>query len=285
MKAFILFLLVLVVSCTTQKSDVSYPEIYNLGSRIDYDMAGDGDTTLLFVHGWCINKSYWESQMKYFQDKYTVVALDLPGHGESDKNRTDWTVQNYSKDVMFMIRALSLKNVVLIGHSMGGNIILEPAITMPDVVIGFVGVDNFKDLAVEYTDDQRMEMDAFMNHIRLDYEGTINGFASNMLFAATTSKSIQKRVLKDILGTSPDISVGILESLDVAHAMEGAQMRVMKLKVHLINSDGLPTDETQLEKYCARSYEVHSMGMSGHYPMVENPDRFNEILEKILNTL
>jgi pimeloyl-ACP methyl ester carboxylesterase len=36
---------------------------------------------LLFVHGWCINKSYWESQMKYFRDKYTVVAMDLPGHG------------------------------------------------------------------------------------------------------------------------------------------------------------------------------------------------------------
>jgi sigma-B regulation protein RsbQ len=71
---------------------------------------------------------------------------------QSDKNRTDWSVQNFSKDVMFLSQTLlSLKNVVLIGHSMGGNIILEPSITMPDLVIGFVGVDNFKDLAVEYT--------------------------------------------------------------------------------------------------------------------------------------
>jgi sigma-B regulation protein RsbQ len=285
MKPFLLFFLVLVFSCTMRKSDVSLPELYNLGSRIDYDMSGDGDTTLLFVHGWCINKSYWESQMNYFKDKYTVVAMDLPGHGESDKNRTDWSVQNFSKDVMFLVRVLSLKNVVLIGHSMGGNIILEPSITMPDVVIGFVGVDNFKDLAVEYTDDQKMEMDAFMNHVRQDYEGTISGFASNMLFAVSTSKSIQRRVLKDILETSPDISLGILESLEDAHAMEGAQMRVMKLKVHLINSDGFPTDETQLEKYCARSYQLHSIGNSGHYPMLEDPDRFNEILENILKTL
>lgn len=285
MRPLILFFLVLAVSCTTRKSDVSLPEIYNLGSRIDYDMSGEGDTTLLFVHGWCINKSYWESQMKYFQDKYRVVAIDLPGHGASDKNRTDWTVQNYSKDVMFLIRALSLKNVVLIGHSMGGNIILQPAIAMPDVVIGFVGVDNFKDLAVEYTGVQKMEMDAFMNHVKQDYEGTISGFASNMLFAASTSKSIQKRVLNDILGTPPDISVSILESLEDAHAMEGAQMQVMKLKVHLINSDGYPTNETQLERYCARSYEVHSIGLLGHYPMVEDPDRFNEILEDILSTL
>jgi pimeloyl-ACP methyl ester carboxylesterase len=248
-------------------------------------MSGEGDTTLLFVHGWCINKSYWESQMKYFQNKYTVVAMDLPGHGESDKNRTDWTVQNYSKDVMFLIRALSLKNVVLIGHSMGGNIILEPAIAMPDVVIGFVGVDNFKDLAVEYSNEKKLEMDAFIDMIRTDYKSTITGFASDMLFAASTSKRIQTRVLNDILGMPPDISVSILESLEEAHAMEGAQMQVMKLKVHLINCDGYPTNEAQLEKYCARSYQVHSIGLLGHYPMVEDPDRFNEIIEDIMSTL
>ena len=285
MRILILFFLVFAVSCTTKKSEVSEPEIYNLGSKIDYDMSGGGDTTLLFVHGWCINKSYWESQMKYFEDKYTVVAMDLPGHGASDKNRTDWTVQNYSKDVMFLIRALSLKNVVLIGHSMGGNIILEPAITMPNVVIGFVGVDNFKDLAVDYTTEEQMEMDAFMDLIRTDYENTITGYVSNMLFAASTSENIQKRVLHDILETPPDISVSILESLNEAHVIEGAQMQVMKHKVHLINSDGYPTNVAQLEKYCARSYEVHSIGMSGHYPMVEDPDRFNEILEDILSTL
>lgn len=285
MKPLLLFFLVLAVSCTTRNNDVTLPEIYNLGSRIDYDMTGEGDTTLLFVHGWCINKSYWESQMEYFKDKYTVVAMDLPGHGESDKNRTDWTVQNYSKDVMFLIRALSLKNVVLVGHSMGGNIILEPAIAMPDVVIGFVGVDNFKDLAVEYSSEEKLEMDAFMDMIRTDYQSTITGFASDMLFAASTSKRIQTRVLNDILGMPPDISVSILESLEEAHAMEGAQMQVMKLKVHLINSDGYPTNEAQLEKYCARSYQVHSIGMLGHYPMVEDPDRFNEIIEDILSTL
>jgi pimeloyl-ACP methyl ester carboxylesterase len=186
---------------------------------------------------------------------------------------------------MFLIRALSLKNVVLIGHSMGGNIILEPAIAMPDVVIGFVGVDNFKDLAVEYSNEKKLEMDAFIDMIRTDYKSTITGFASDMLFAASTSKRIQTRVLNDILGMPPDISVSILESLEEAHAMEGAQMQVMKLKVHLINCDGYPTNEAQLEKYCARSYQVHSIGLLGHYPMVEDPDRFNEIIEDIMSTL
>ena len=41
------------------------------------------DTTLLFVHGWCINKEYWKEQSAYFCDNYKVVTLDLPGFGQS----------------------------------------------------------------------------------------------------------------------------------------------------------------------------------------------------------
>src|SRR6187200_3178241 len=60
---------------------------------IEFDECGQGDTTLLFVHGWCINKEYWADQSKYFSDKYKVVALDLPGFGNSGKNRTEWTFE------------------------------------------------------------------------------------------------------------------------------------------------------------------------------------------------
>ena len=47
--------------------------------RIDYTDTGTGDTTLLFVHGWCINKTYWEKQVAYFGKRYRVVTIDLPG--------------------------------------------------------------------------------------------------------------------------------------------------------------------------------------------------------------
>jgi sigma-B regulation protein RsbQ len=106
-----------------------------------------------------------------------------------------------------------------------------------------------------------------------------------MLFAESTRKKVSDRVMKDILNTPPEISVDIIESLSKVNEVEGAQMQILRVKVHLINTDGMPTNESQLLKYCANSYEVHSIGNIGHYPMVEDPDQFNAILEDILESI
>ncbi len=286
MKPSILFFALLIAGCTFQKqSEITYPELYNLGSRIDYQVAGGGDTTLLFVHGWCIDQTYWEDQVDFFKDQYKVVTVDLPGHGKSDKNREDWSIGNFGKDIVMLMDALDLKNVVLIGHSMGGNVILEAANAKPDAVIGFVGVDNFKDLAVVNSEADAEQMANFMNQARMDYKGVVGGYVEGMLFSQATPKEISKRVMKDILSTPPDISIGMLESLNGVNQIEGRQMRKLKLKVHLINCDGYPTNENQLRKYCTYSYEIHSIGSLGHYPMVEDPDKFNSVLSDVLKAL
>jgi len=281
------FLFAVLCACSSSKKDqnILLPELYNLGARINYSIDGKRDTTLLFVHGWCINKSYWDAQVDFFKSDYTVVTLDLPGHGESGKNRKAWTVENFASDVTMVIDALNLNHVVLIGHSMGGNIILAAASTRPERVIGFVGVDNFKDVGVEYTAEQRVEMDQFVDMIKEDYRNTISGYAEGMLFSESTEDAIEKRVMNDILNTPPEISVEIIKSLFDVNKRERALMQLLPVKVHLINSDGIPTNELQLKKYCKNSYEVHSIGPTGHYPMLEEPDRFNEILENILINL
>ncbi|MDB5060682.1 MAG: hypothetical protein JWP67_525, partial [Mucilaginibacter sp.] len=79
--------------------------------RIDYTDTGSGDTTLLFVHGWCINKSYWADQIAHFSKGYRVVAIDLPGFGKSGKNRKVWNTTAFGEDIKNVITQLDLKNV------------------------------------------------------------------------------------------------------------------------------------------------------------------------------
>ena len=50
-------------------------------------MHGDGKFTLLFVHGWCIDQSYWSNQVAAFNSNYKIVTIDLPGFGKSGTNR------------------------------------------------------------------------------------------------------------------------------------------------------------------------------------------------------
>jgi len=62
------------------------------GVPIHYDVQGNGALALVFVHGWCCNRRYWDRQMGHFAAQYTVVGLDLAGHGASGRDRTQWTV-------------------------------------------------------------------------------------------------------------------------------------------------------------------------------------------------
>src|SRR5687767_6433574 len=110
MNAFLFFLLPAIVlfSCNEPNDDTKDTKLKINDLTIEYDQCGKADTTLLFVHGWCINKEYWNDQSKYFCDKYKVVTLDLPGFGKSGKNRTNWNFDQYSEDINVFIKEKKL---------------------------------------------------------------------------------------------------------------------------------------------------------------------------------
>src|SRR5262245_7744994 len=101
------------------------------GVPIHYDVQGDGLPALVFIHGWSCDRSYWRKQMKYFAPRYTVVAIDLGGHGDSGLNRETWTTPAFGEDVVAVVETLGLTQVVLIGHSMGGAVSVEAAQRIP----------------------------------------------------------------------------------------------------------------------------------------------------------
>lgn len=57
------------------------------GTALSYDESGRGSSTLLFVHGWLCNRSFFAPQFEYFSSRHRVVSVDLRGHGDSDKPR------------------------------------------------------------------------------------------------------------------------------------------------------------------------------------------------------
>jgi pimeloyl-ACP methyl ester carboxylesterase len=92
------------------------------GLQISYESRGSGDRALVFIHGWSCDRSYWKAQLPAFEDRYRVVAVDLAGHGESDAGRAAYTIHAFAADVVAVIDELALEDVVLIGHSSGGDV-------------------------------------------------------------------------------------------------------------------------------------------------------------------
>src|SRR5918994_764401 len=89
---------------------------------------------LVFVHGWSCDRSYWSRQLPHFAGRHNVVAIDLAGHGESGVGRQAWTMPAFGDDVVAAVEQLGLESTVLIGHSMGGDVIVDAALKLPDRV-------------------------------------------------------------------------------------------------------------------------------------------------------
>jgi len=124
------------------------------GIQISFHVQGSGTPALVFVHGWCCDKTYWDAQAPFFSKRYKVVTVDLAGHGESGLGRKDYTMEAFGEDVVAVVDKLGLDNVVLIGHSMGGPVILEAAQRIPERVIGLVAADTFHNVEQKFQIDE-----------------------------------------------------------------------------------------------------------------------------------
>src|SRR5207253_2374491 len=108
------------------------------GLSIVCEVRGKGDTALVFLHGWCGDRAYWKNQVGVFAADYRVVAIDQAGHGESGKDRQAWTADGLAGDVEAVVKALGLKRVILVGHSMGGLVALLAAKRMPGTFVAVI---------------------------------------------------------------------------------------------------------------------------------------------------
>ncbi len=250
--------------------------------EINYFQQGHGDTTLLFLHGWCINATYWQSQIEYFSNNYNVLAIDLPGFGKSKAPRTDWTIEEYASDVMAFIDTMNLKNVVIIAHSMAGEIMLQTALTNNPKVIGIVGVDNFKLIDVVFTPEQMKQMTDFFPLLENDFKNSAPVYADMMLFHPTTSDEVKQRVKTDFANSDSVIGYKTIMTQMQYAATDAQQLEKLNYKLYLINSDGSSTNETGLNDHCKNGFQVETIAATGHYPMIEKPTEFNLLLEKVL---
>ncbi len=260
------------------------PVVQNKGVRIDYDDAGlrTAAVTLVFVHGWCINRSYWSQQVDYFQGKYRIITVDLPGFGASGRNRRNWSVEAYGSDLTALLIRLNLHNVILIGHSMSGAIVVEAALHNPGRVLGIIGVDNFKDIGQVESAESKQDEANFYAAARVNFKPLAFAYANEALFSKSTDSLVRNRVLTDIARTDSIIAIDCLEQANYYQVLP--KLIKLKKRLYLINSDATPTDTKGFMR-SGISYKIFTLHGTGHYPMIEAPDEFNILLTQALGMI
>lgn len=99
-----------------------------LGSvRIFYDEFGNENSkeTIILLHGWNENRRIFKFQIEDLSRKYKIYILDLRGHGKSSKPRFGYFYTRMARDIDKFIKKLDIKNPIIVGHSMGGQIALQ----------------------------------------------------------------------------------------------------------------------------------------------------------------
>lgn len=242
------------------------------GVPISYSVQGKGDPTLVFIHCWSCDRHLWDNQVSVFAKEHRVVTIDLPGHGQSGQGRKDWSIESYADDVNTVITKLKLTRVILVGSSMGGPIALEATRRMPDRVVGIVPVDTLHN--VETTIDPKVLEDAF-KQLRADYKVAVTGLLNQFFFSPSTPAAVKNRIISETTARPPEIAIPILEA--IFKYRPAPALREVKVPIRAINADMTPTNLDVNRKYAPQFDAVIIKG-SGHYPMLEDPGRFNELL-------
>lgn len=249
------------------------------GVPIHYSVQGKGEPALVFIHCWSCDRNLWDNQVSVFAKDHRVVTIDLPGHGESGQERKNWSIESYANDVNTVITKLKLKRVILIGSSMGGPIALEATRRMPDRVVGIVPVDTLHN--VENTIDPKVLEDA-LKQLRADYKLAVAGLLNQFFFSPSTPPAVKNRIISETTARPPELAITILEA--IFKYRSAPALREVKVPIRAINADMTPTNLEVNRRYAPQFDAVIIKGR-GHYPMLEHPEQFNELLADFVRNL
>jgi len=113
------------------------PTVEANGIRIGYEIRGQGHP-LLLIAGVGYSRWFWNRLIPLLEDRYQIIAMDNRGAGESDKPPGPYTVPMMAADTAGLLDALGIQGAYVMGHSLGGFIAQELAISRPDLVAKLV---------------------------------------------------------------------------------------------------------------------------------------------------
>jgi pimeloyl-ACP methyl ester carboxylesterase len=238
---------------------------------ISYSIEGTGAPALVFVHCWCCDRTYWKHQAPQFSKDYTVVTIDLAGHGESALGRDDWTIKAFAEDVAAVVRELDLERTILIGHSMGGPVVLEAAVLLADRMLGVIGIDTYQDFGRTFPEEMR---EPFFAPFEKDFSGATDRFVRSM-FPADADSALVEWIAADMSSAPSEVGLGAMQSMlgfDPA-----VPIKDIAVPIQAVNAELFPTN-VEGNKTLVPSFTVKLMPGLGHFMMLEDPDGFNALL-------
>jgi pimeloyl-ACP methyl ester carboxylesterase len=251
------------------------------GTRLHYVNYGKGSEALILIHGWTMNEDNWRDQVTDLAKRNRVIAVDLPGHGKSDKPQVTYSMDFFSRAVDAVMRDAKVKRAVLVGHSMGTPIARQFYRKYPDKTLGIVIADG----PLRPFGEKAM-MEAMTASLRgPNYKDAMGQLFASM-FGPSLSAESKERIQASRLSTPQFVLVSSWEGMGDPSIWGEDKINVPVLAIMAKNPFFGP-DLEQGFRSIAPNLDFRLWDGVGHFVMMERPKEFNEAVLGFLdkNTL
>jgi sigma-B regulation protein RsbQ len=245
------------------------------GADIHWTSRGTGAQTVIFVHGWTCDESSWREQVPAISQRYRVITLDLPGHGQSGMPASGmFSMELFARAVEGVRVAAGVDKVVLVGHSMGTPVIRKYALMYPTRVAGMVLVDGLVQIADAAGTGRGGAPPAIRTMTGPARENMVRG-----MFSSITSPELQQHILKMMMSAPEATASGAMAATQDRSQWSNEPIKVPVLAVY---AGARPLGSESGVKTLYPMAEYHQIPDTGHFLMMEKPAEFNRLLTGFL---
>jgi len=248
-------------------------------NKIHYVTVGGGRQTIVFVHCWAGNLGFWREQVPALADQARLVLIDLPGHGQSDKPHTAYTMGFFANAVLAVMRDAHVDKATFVGHSMGGPVICCVYRQAPEKVAALVSVDGLLRRPQWAPEDAGKFIAPFRTP---EYREQVRQFVGSF-FPVPGTEALRDQVLSEMLATPQYVMAGAMEGMFGPDQSDWG-LKTVNAPVLVINARS-PMWNTDYENYVrslSPQTEYRLMDGVGHWLMLEKPAEFNATLTDLL---
>ncbi len=272
--AFVMFMLASATVAFAGDGESQYAKLD--GAKIHYKSYGKGSEAVVLVHGWGCNLNHWRDQIPDLSKRGRVLALDLPGHGQSDKPEISYTMDLFAHAIDAVMRDAKVDRAVVVGHSMGTPVARQFYRKYPQKTAAIVIVDGgLRPFGTKEMREQFMAMFRAPN-----YKETSAQMLAQM--SGSLSAADKERVNSSFGSTPQKVLLSAMESMNQDSLYGPDKMNVPVLAI-MAKSPFWPPDTEQFLRGLAPDLEYQMWEGVGHFLMMEKPKQLNNAVIAFLD--
>src|SRR4030095_2639271 len=238
--------------------------------RVRYRNYGEGKEAVVFIHGWSCSLKYWKANIPAFVNQSRVIAIDLPGHGESDKPQITYSMHLFARAIDAVLADAGVERVTLVGHSMGTPVIRQFYRKYPHKTLALVMGDGS---LRPFSNPEQMKQ--FVDPLRgPNYKEQAERMIGFIVQSVKDKKNLEE--IRDTMMSTPQhVMVGAFEAMMAPGVWKQDKINAPTLAVMAKQ----PQWDAEYEKFVRElvpgvEYQVWE-GVS-HFLMMDEPLKFND---------